>query len=323
MKVYVINQNGKPLMPTCPAVARLLLKDSKAKVIRRTPFTIKLLYQAMEYKQEVIAGMDTGSKKMGCAAVTNGGVVYQSEIELRNNVSKKMQQRKTYRRTRRSRKVRYRKPRFLNRGKKGKRAPSIQSKVESHLREKKFVESILPVSKWKVELASFDIHKIINLSVNGKKYQNGRQKGFYNVKQYVLARASYMCQHCKGKSKNKKLHVHHIIFRSKGGTDEPDNLISLCEICHDKTHNGEIEIKENRSKTKHATEVGIVKSQLKKVGWQFEEVFGYETKYRREQILNLPKTDYYDAVAICCNDDEIVQLDDTVYFKKHVAKGDY
>ena len=117
MKVYVINKDGKPLMPTCPAAAILLLKDGKAKVIRRTPFTIKLLYQAMEYKQEVIAGMDTGSKKMGSAAVANGEVVYQSETELRTDISRKMQRRKTYRRSRRSRKTRYRKPRFLNRGK--------------------------------------------------------------------------------------------------------------------------------------------------------------------------------------------------------------
>ena len=155
-------------MPTRPVIARLLLKEGKAKCIRRTPFTIKLLVDTTEYKQEVVAGMDTGSKTIGCAAITNGKVVYQSEIQIRQDVFKKMEQRKMYRRNRRGRKTRYRKARWQNRAsmrKNGRLAPSIKSKVDSHLREKKFVESILPVSRWKVETASFDIHKISNPEV--------------------------------------------------------------------------------------------------------------------------------------------------------------
>lgn len=70
MEVYVLNKEGQPLMPTRPVIARLLLKEGKAKCIRRTPFTIKLLVDTTEYKQEVLAGMDTGSKTIGCAATT-------------------------------------------------------------------------------------------------------------------------------------------------------------------------------------------------------------------------------------------------------------
>jgi len=115
MEVYVLNKKGKPLMPCKPVIARLLLKDSKARVVRRTPFTIQLLYDTTEYKQEIIAGMDSGSKKIGCAAISNGKVVYTSEIEIRNDITTKMIRRRTYRRTRRNRKTRYRKPRFDNR----------------------------------------------------------------------------------------------------------------------------------------------------------------------------------------------------------------
>ena len=43
--VYVINKDGKPLMPTRPAKAKWLLKNGKAKVARRSPFTIQLTYQ--------------------------------------------------------------------------------------------------------------------------------------------------------------------------------------------------------------------------------------------------------------------------------------
>jgi len=239
-----------------------------------------------------------------------------------------MKQRKMYRRSRRGRKTRYRKARWQNRAssrRKGRLAPSIRSKIYSHLREKKFVESILPVTKWKVELASFDIHKITNPDVKEFNYQNGSQKGYYNTKSYVLSRDGYTCQHCKGKSKNKKLRVHHIIFRSKGGTNSPDNLITLCETCHDKLHDGKFVLKVRFSKTKHATEIGIIKSQLKKRwGSEFEEVFGYETKYVREQILCLPKTHYNDAISICSEENnKIFLLNDSIYFKKHVSSGDY
>lgn len=324
MYVYVINKSGKPLMPCSEAKAKHLLMADKAKVIRRTPFTIKLLWNCEENVQWIIAGMDTGSKTIGCAAIANGKTVYQSEIQVRQDVSKKMEQRKMYRRNRRNRKTRYREERWMNRGsarEEGRIMPSIKSKIDSHLREKTFVESILPITKWKVETASFDIHKISNPDVNGLDYQNGSQKGFYNIKAYVLSRDGYQCQKCK--TKEGKLHVHHIMFKSNGGTNAPTNLITLCDDCHNKLHKGEFEIKGIRSKTKHATETGIVKSQLKKNFGEFEETFGYETKFKREQVLHLPKTHYYDAVSIACEEGEVVNSSSIVYFKKHVSKGDY
>ena len=324
MYVYVINKNGNPLMPCTPAKAKHLLKAGKAKRIKRSPFTIKLLWDCEENTQEVIAGMDTGSKTIGCAAIANGKVAYQSEVQVRQDVSRKMEQRKMYRRNRRNRKTRYRKARWQNHAsmrKEGRLAPSIKSKVDSHLREKKFVESILPISRWRVETASFDIHKISNPDVGRWDYQGGNQKGFYNMKAYVLHRDGYQCQKCK--AKNTKLHVHHIVFCSNGGTNTPNNLITLCKSCHGKLHNNEFKIKGTKSKTKHATEIGIIKSQLKKQFGDFEETFGYETKFKREQVLQLPKSHHHDAIAICCEEGEIVDSSPTIYYKKHVSKGDY
>jgi len=325
MFVYVLNRNGKPLMPCKPTVARLLLKDGKAKVKSRLPFTIKLVGDSTEFKQPVVGGMDTGSKFVGCAAIANGDVVYQSEIKLRTDVSKKMQQRTMYRRTRRGRKCRYRPARWANRAsirKNGRLAPSIRSKVESHLREKKQVEAILPISHWKVETASFDIHKITNPDVTSADYQQGDQKGYYNVKAYVLNRDGYKCQSGRKCKHSDKLHVHHMVFRSQGGTNTPSNLKVLCETCHTDLHAGKFELKAKKSKTKHATEIGIIKATLKKQ-WAFEDTFGYETKFKREQILHLPKTHYCDAVAICCEDGELIQQASTVFHKRHVANGDY
>jgi len=312
-------------MPCNPAKARKLLDAGKAKVVNREPFVIKLLYGATGYKQTIIAGMDTGSKYIGCAAIANGQVIYQSEVTLRTDISKKMKRRVMYRRTRRGRKCRYRPARWANRAsmrRKGRLAPSIQSKLDSHLREKKQVEVILPVSHWKVETASFDIHKITNPEVTGKDYQQGVQKGYYNVKAYVLHRDNYQCLSGRKCKHSVKLHVHHKIFRSQVGSDSPSNLITLCETCHDNLHEGLFELKGKKSKTKHATEIGIIKSTLKKQ-WDFEETFGYETKFKREQILLLPKTHYYDAVAICCEDGDFVKRCSTVFHKRHVARGDY
>jgi hypothetical protein len=325
MLVFILNKNNKPLMPCKPSKARKLLKEGKAKVIRRTPFTIKLLYSSSGYIQPIIAGMDTGSKVIGVCAMSIEKVLYQSEVYLREDVSGKMQQRKMYRRTRRSRKTRYRPARWNNRAnskRDGRLAPSIKSKFDSHFREKRFVESILPVTTWKVELASFDIHKITNPEVSGIDYLNGDQKGFYNVKAYVLSRDNYTCQHCKGKSKDKRLHCHHIIFRSNNGTDSPDNLITLCTTCHDNLHAGKIKLSCRKSITKHATKIGIIKSQIKKSCWDFLETFGYETKFKREQMLKLPKTHYFDAVSICSTNHK-VKFDNILCIKKHVSKGDY
>ena len=92
--VYVININNKPLMPCDNVIARLLLKQGKAKVKSKTPFTIKLLYETTNYIQDLTHGIDTGSAYVGSAVVNNKNeVVYASQIEIRNDISDKMTQR--------------------------------------------------------------------------------------------------------------------------------------------------------------------------------------------------------------------------------------
>ena len=113
--VYVLNKDKKPLMPCKPAKARKLLKNKKAKVVNRKPFTIQLLYWSTGYKQEVSLGVDAGSKFVGLSATTTQKELYASTVELKDDVSKNISTRHQYRRSRRSRKIRYRKPRFNNR----------------------------------------------------------------------------------------------------------------------------------------------------------------------------------------------------------------
>lgn len=197
------------------------------------------------------------------------------------------------------------------------------------MREKNFVEKVLPKSHitWHVETASFDIHKITNPDVID--YRKGNKFGFENVKAYVLSRDGHTCQKCSGKKKDKKFHVHHITFRRNGGTDSPDNLITLCETCHSELHASTEAEKESRklqkkrqANTKDATKVSIVKSQLIKHFGKFIETFGYETKIKR-RILSFPKTHTVDAILASCEIGEVVDLELSHFKKRLVSQGDY
>ena len=324
MVVYVLNRHGKPLMPCHPAKARILLKQGKAKVVQRTPFTIQLLYGSSGYKQPITLGVDSGYKHIGLSAVSGKRELYVAEIELRDNISKLLTERREYRRNRRYRKTRYRKPRFLNRRRpEGWLAPSVQHKLDTHVKAVSQVASILPIAKVVVEVASFDIQKIKNPDISGEDYQNGEQKGFWNVREYVLFRDNHTCQICKGKSKDTVLEVHHIIPRSKGGTDRPDNLITLCRTCHERLHKGEIKttLKHKNNGFKPESFMSTIRwkvvYKLKGLGYSVSHTYGYLTKSKRIN-LNLPKSHVNDAFVIAGGTNQ--ERLDKCFFIKQVRK---
>ena len=329
--VYVLNKEGKPLMPTNRhGKVRHLLETGKAKVVSREPFTIKLLYDSTNYVQDLTLGVDTGSGTFATAVTDkNNNVVYTSEVELRNDVTDKMKQRAKYRRNRRNRKTRYRKARFLNRKnstKTDRHSPTMKSKLQSHIKEIEFIKSILPISLLVLETATFDTHLMKNPTMNRHwGYQRGANYGFENTKMMIRNRDNYTCQHCKNKHKDSNLDVHHIIFRSNGGSDEPENLITLCRTCHKDLHNGKIKLKvkgKNKGKLRFATQMNETRSQLLKYYPEAVETFGYITKINRMEN-NLPKEHYIDACMIASEGKPVKFLTDYVYLKKSVAKGDY
>ena len=321
--VYVISQNGQPLMPTeNHAKVRILLKNKKAKVIKRCPFTIQLAYDSTNYTQDITLGVDSGSKHIGLSATTRNKVLFESDVELRNDIVNLLSIRRQNRRTRRNRKTRYRKPRFNNRRrKKGWLAPSVQNKVDSHLTVIRKVHEILPITKVIVEVASFDIQKIKNPMISGTEYQQGEQLDFWNVREYVLFRDGHICQCCKGKSKDKILNVHHIESRHTGG-DVPNNLITLCETCHTGYHKGIVKLPKTIHRGisfKDATFMGIMRwafyNKLKEIYPNVNLTYGYITKNTR--IKNsLPKEHYTDARCISGNPKAISS--GTVYYQKKV-----
>jgi N6-L-threonylcarbamoyladenine synthase len=204
-----------------------------------------------------------------------------------------------YRRNRRNKHHWYRKPRFDNRVKSiGWLAPSIQHKIDSHIRIVEKVSKFLPITKIIVETAKFDIQKINNLEIRGIEYQNGVQKDFWNTREYVLYRDNHTCQYCK--KSNLVLNVHHIISRKTDG-NRPDNLITLCKKCHDKYHKGKIRLNiEIKNNFKSETCMSIIRKKIideLKKKYIVEETFGYITKGKRIEY-GISKSHVNDAFVI-------------------------
>jgi N6-L-threonylcarbamoyladenine synthase len=316
--VYIISKSGKPLMPTKNhAKVRMLLKHKKARIIRRIPFVIQLNYDTTEYTQEVTLGVDAGSKTIGLSATTKSDVLFESNVQLRNDITKLISVRAELRRSRRNRKTRYRKARFNNRRRNEDwLAPSIRQKIDTHLSVIARVYKILPIKRIVVEVASFDIQKIRNPDISGKEYQQGEQLEFLNVREYVLHRDGHICQCCKGKSKDKILNVHHIESRQTG-EDAPNNLITLCETCHKGYHLGIVKLPKTIKRGmsfRDATFMGIMRwafyNKLKGIYDNVDLTYGYITKNIRIQN-NLSKDHYIDAR--CISDNPLAQENDCLY----------
>ena len=333
--VYVLNKDGQPLMPTNRhGKVKHLLKMGKAKVVRKCPFTIKLLYDSTNHTQSLTLGVDTGSGTLGTAVSDdNGNIIYMSKVIVRNDITDKMKQRLGYRRNRRNRKTRYRKARFLNRKnsiKTDRFSPTTISKFHSHTKEIEYIKSILPITQLVLETAQFDTHLMKNslLALDTVKhwgYQKGINYGFENTKAMVLNRDNYTCQYCKGKHKDSKLEVHHIIFRSQGGSDEESNLITLCNTCHTNLHNGKINLKlkgKKKGTLKYATQMNSIRCQLLKRYPNAIETFGMVTKANRLAI-GIPKDHHLDACVIASGTKPITIKTNLLYLKKSVSKGDY
>lgn len=314
MFVYVINKNGQPLMPCKPQKVRKLLKENKATVAKYEPFTIQLRYGSAGYKQPITLGIDAGSVHIGASASTEKQELYASETVMRSDDGKAsivrlLAKRLELRHSRRNRKTRYRKARFLNRIRrkhKGWLAPSIENKINVHLKLVADIHKILPITKVVVEVAQFDIQKIKNPNISGVEYQQGEQLGWANVREYVLFRDEHQCQCCKGRSGDPILNVHHIESRMTGG-DAPNNLITLCESCHQGYHQGNISLPKfiHRGMSfRDAAFMGIMRwafySKLKEQYLDVHLTYGYITKNTRIKN-NIIKTHTADACCIAGN----------------------
>ncbi|MBA3533288.1 MAG: HNH endonuclease [Ardenticatenales bacterium] len=302
MKVCVVNHHGRPLMPTTPRKARLLLKAGKAQIIQRIPFTIQLLYGTRGHTQPITLGIDAGYATVGYSAVTEKEELAGGELKLLAGISERLSERAMYRSGRRHR-TRHRQPRFDNRRRtEGWLAPSIQHKLDSHLRLIERLCAALPITHLLIEVASFDIQRLKDPDIAGVGYQQGEQAGFWNLREYILHRDGHTCQNpaCTNRAKEKVLQVHHLGYWRGDGSDRPANLITLCTRCHTPENHllggflwgWEPRLNAFRPETFMST-----------VRWRLVEAvgakatYGYLTKSRRIELA-LPKSHATDAFVI-------------------------
>ena len=324
MRVFVKNMRGEPLMPCSNQKARKLLKLGKARIYRYNPFTIQLFYATGETTQPINVGIDTGAKMIGVAITSEDKVLTKGEIELRQDVSDNIRTRAQLRNNRRGRKTRYRKPRFLNRMRKpGWIPPSVQSKLNATTFWIDMFCSLVPYPRLSIEVAKFDVAKMINPEISITDYQNGKTKGYYDVRYFVFARDKYTCQVCK--KKGKILQTHHILYRVKGGTDRADNLITVCTDCH--THENHKEgnilyawMKKQKEvpQYKDPAFMNIVHKRIMSIYPNCSITYGSETSVNRN-FLGLKKTHYNDAIAIS-GVKEIIRDCDRFYYKQFRKK---
>ncbi|MEA5569231.1 RNA-guided endonuclease IscB [Anabaena sp. UHCC 0399] len=240
-KILVLDTNKRPLDPIHSAQARQLLKNKKAAIYRRFPFTIVLIRAASRREEPspnspvtpLRLKLDPGAKTTGIALVndTTGEVVFAAELKHRGfAIRDSLTSRRQLRRGRRNRKTRYRKPRFFNRTRlEGWLAPSLMSRVhnvETWVNRLRKLASIGEISQ---ELVRFDMQLMRNPEIEGKEYQQGTLAG-YETREYLLEKWGRQCAYCG--IKDVPLQIEHIHPRSKGGSNSITNLSLSCEKCN-------------------------------------------------------------------------------------------
>lgn len=316
-------------MPCSEKRARLLLDRGRAKVHRVTPFVIRLVdrKQKASELQPLRVKLDPGSKCTGMALVrdkeepaplpkTEGlkqVVLNLFEIEHRGQrISETLSQRRALRRSRRTRKLRYRAPRFLNRGNKGAGwlAPSLEHRVLSILSWVNRLKRWSPVQAISLELVRFDTHAIQNPEISGVEYQQGELAG-YELREYLLQKWGRKCAYC-GKE-HVPLNLDHIVPKSKGGSNRASNMTLACVPCNQKKGNRDIRefvtdksrlariLAHAKAPLKDAAAVNATRwrlyQTLQATGLPVEVGTGGRTKWNRAR-LEIPKTHALDAVCV-------------------------
>ncbi len=315
MRVFVLDKNKKPLDSCHPARARKLLSSGQAKVFRRYPFTI--IMPELEVENCVTHShrlkIDPGAKTTGIAILQGSRVVWAAELTHRGfQIRDSLTKRRQLRRSKRSRKTRYRKPRFFNRTRpEGWLAPSLQSRVENILTWVRKLIRYCPITEISTELVRFDTSLMQNPEISGVEYQQGELAG-YEVREYVLEKWGRTCAYCT--AKDTPLEVEHIHPKSKGGSNRLSNLTLACRPCNQKKGNQDIKqflAKKpdlltrilSRAKKPLADAAAVNSTRwklyesLKAMGLPVETGSGGLTKYNRCR-QNLPKTHWLDAANV-------------------------
>ncbi len=332
MAVFVLDKRKRPLMPCSEKRARLLLERGRAVVHKRYPFTIRLKDRISGNTQPLRLGIDPGSKITGLALVRESGedqrhVLCLFELVHRGfQIRKALEQRRAFRRRRRSKSLRYRAPRFDNRTRpKGWLAPSLQHRVDTVTAWVNRLSRLAPISAISQELVRFDTQTLENPEVRGVEYQQGSLLG-YEVREYLLEKWGRECAYCG--AAEIPLEIEHVVPRSRGGSNRVTNLTLACHACNQAKGNGTLGafftahkgLKKRLKANGHAADARLERVQrelkrplrdatavnatrwalfgaLKATGLPVSTGSGGLTKYNRQRLC-LPKTHALDAACV-------------------------
>ena len=312
--VFVIALDGMKLMPTNRAKARKLRKKGKAIIYKHSPFAIQLTYESEKNVQPIEFCEDTGATHIGVSIKSEKHEYVHAQYDHLKDETERHNDQRMYRRTRRNRK-RYRKPRFDNRKKpEGWLAPTVEHKKDNHIRIFEMFYEVCPITRAVFETGQFDPAAMQALEETGEiledtDYQHGKRYGLANLREAVFTRDHYRCRICgKGVENGVILHAHHIRYRSEGGTDRINNLLTVCSKCHTpKNHKpgGKLYgLKPLTGTYKDATFMNIVRWQIintvrqQYAGVEVENTYGSYTKASRRELGQLEKTHANDAYAM-------------------------
>lgn len=313
----VLTADGRALTPTRIGRAKQLVRAGKAMVVRHTPFVIQLNYTTEEYIPSMALGIDTGYGHVGFSVISEEtnkeyyrGIL---ELEANNATKRRIDEKRMYRRNRRNR-LWHRPARWMNRKKPDNwLPPSVLRLYNAQTGIVRWIGRWFPYTKLRFEIGKFNIQKIENSDIEKTDYQNGNLKGYRNMKSYLLSRESGVCQLCgKPFTENDRIEIHHIIPRSKGGTNRASNLAVLHSECHKRLHKEGLEksLKKNKQ-YKESTFMNIVRKRFRKDFPVAEVTYGYLTAMGRQEY-HIEKGHDNDAFVIAGGTDMMQRCEPVV-----------
>lgn len=304
---FVISKDGERLMPTSNVKkVRKLLRSGRAEIYKHFPFTIRLLYDTTNGRQDIELTEDTGYQTIGVSVKSEKHEHFSGEFELlKNEKNRHDEQRREHRRPRRNRK-RYRAPRFDNR-KGHKLAPSLKNKADRHVDIVKMFMEVCPITSVTLEMGQFDTQVLKAYAEEkpvpvGKGYQHGERYGYDTLRAAVLERDGHKCVLC---GKEGILEMHHFGYWKGDKSDRMGNLGSLCLKCHSHANHEksgklwglEPKFKPLRSAAFMNTVKWYIYEQVKKLGITVHMTYGVSTKRVRID-RNIEKSHANDAYAM-------------------------
>lgn len=328
MAVFVLDKQGKALMPCSEKRARLMLARGRARVHRVVPFVIRLVDRQVAscVLQALRIKLDPGSRTTGLALVRDikqidagsgeillgAAVLNLFELVHRGRqISEALTARRQMRRRRRG-KLRYRAPRFLNRRRpQGWLAPSLQHRVDTTLAWVRRLQRWAPVAGISAELVRFDLQKLDKPEISGVEYQQGTLAG-YEVREYLFEKWGRQCVYCG--AEHVPLNLDHLQPRARGGSNRVSNLAPACVPCNQRKGAQRLE----EFLAKDAKRLAAIQAQakrplkdaaavnatrwalaeaLKASGLPVELASGGRTKFNRSRFA-MPKTHALDAVCV-------------------------